>query len=426
MDNTVIFFKGIISFVFFISGLIFFFLIKRIKLDTKRQKEVLFFLLILSRVILFLFVFVIIGQKPQSDLPAYYYPQAKNVLKGLLPYKDFITSYSPLFPYFTAIPLIIYDSVKSIVFFSIIIELLSVFFWYKISLKNLGEITSNNILLIYTFNPIPIILVAISGQNQIWLSLFLGLTFYLILKEKHYFAGLCFALGFLVTKFLILIFLLPLIFFYKNIKNFLLGFLTPVIIIYSGLLIFGFDFLIPIKIEGNDFTSGNIIYLFSTFFPSLINQSLILNLILLAIVICFLIYLNIHKNLHLRSADDIMSLINIANLVFIILLLVSKKSYTNYLTIMLYPIIMSFININNIKRDFVFFSLFGFISVLEPSLWFRIMHQQTLNILFKPSLIYVMPVYIILFICIEIILIFFYLFIFKELYLKLKNRKFFS
>lgn len=415
MNNNIILFKVIISFILLGFGLVFISIGKRIKINEKKVKVLLFLILIFSRLLLFFSVFVIMGFEPQSDLPAFYYPQAKNVLNGLLPYKDFISSYSPFFPYFTSIPILMYDSVKSIVLFSIIIELMSVLIWYSLAIENFNEHKSNLILLIYTLNPLSIINVAINGQNQIWISLFIGLTYYLLLRKHYYLAGVSFASGFLITKFLFLIFLLPILFFLRNKKRFLLGLILTLIIPFIVLAYYRVDFLIPVKIESQAFSSGNIIYLFTIFSSSLVSHSLVLNLFLLTIILAFLIY--IKKNIHNKSTflSDIPITIIISCLVFVLLMLFSKKSFTNYWTILLYPIIMLTINGNDL-RNFLFFSLLGTFLVIEPSLWFRIMSQQTLDLnLIRDNLLSGF-----IFISIEIVLILFYIAIFRRLYFKLK------
>lgn len=421
MDDKVIFYKLLLSITLVITGFILLSFYENTERIGKKISFFLFIIFLLSRLMTFYVVFVVFGINPQSDIPSYYYPQAKQVLNGLIPYRDFLSSYSPLFPYFTSISLLIYDSAKSIIFFSIIIEILSLIVWYLISQKTLNEQTAIKSLFIYTFNPISIILVSISGQNQIWISLFIGLTYLLMINKNYFLAGFCFSIGFLVTKFLILLFLLPIIMFYKHSTRFLIGFIPSVVIIYSLLWLLNVDFFIPLKIEANDFTSGNVIYILSILYSPILSHSFILNTSLILVIIIFLVYLKGLNNFSVKRDKNIIQLIIISVLVFIILLLFSKKSYTNYLAMALYPIIMFSIIDNNFKKQYVFFSIFGTIAILEPTLWFRIMNQQNLSVIYNPSIIKNNYASVFFFIIIELVLITFYLKIFKNLFIKLKN-----
>src|SRR5690242_13250064 len=52
-----------------------------------------------ARLGVYALVFLVLGYAPHSDVGAHYWPQAKHALLGHVPYRDFASSYAPLFPY---------------------------------------------------------------------------------------------------------------------------------------------------------------------------------------------------------------------------------------------------------------------------------------------------------------------------------------
>ena len=57
-----------------------------------------------------------------SDALLFYYPQVTSVLQGLLPYRDFASSYSPLFPYVLAPLVALWHSVGAIALTMLVFE----------------------------------------------------------------------------------------------------------------------------------------------------------------------------------------------------------------------------------------------------------------------------------------------------------------
>src|SRR5579872_2916874 len=70
-----------------------------------------------SHLLVFLTAFVVLHEAPRTDLPAYYVPEAHAAMRGLLPYRDFSSSYAPLNPYLDAVLLKMHDSPFSILIF---------------------------------------------------------------------------------------------------------------------------------------------------------------------------------------------------------------------------------------------------------------------------------------------------------------------
>src|ERR1700752_2767551 len=77
---------------------------------TDQQFDRIFFVVYAaSRFLLFFAAFFVLHQKPWTDIVGFYVPQAHAVMHGLLPYRDFNSSYAPLNPYFDALLLRLRD-----------------------------------------------------------------------------------------------------------------------------------------------------------------------------------------------------------------------------------------------------------------------------------------------------------------------------
>src|SRR5580698_9772908 len=49
-----------------------------------------------SHFLIFFAAFFLLHQKPHADLPTFYVPEAHSAMQGLVPYRDFRSSYAPL------------------------------------------------------------------------------------------------------------------------------------------------------------------------------------------------------------------------------------------------------------------------------------------------------------------------------------------
>jgi hypothetical protein len=130
-------------------------------------------LLVASRLLLFISLFIILGFSAQSDVTVYY-TQAKAVRAGLVPYRDFPLSYAPLFPYINAAAVAVWDSPKSIVLLAVLFELAAFPLWLSISNMLFSEREARLATLLYVTSPVPIVNVCVAGQNQVWVMLALG------------------------------------------------------------------------------------------------------------------------------------------------------------------------------------------------------------------------------------------------------------
>lgn len=339
---------------------------------------------LVTRVGLFSVLFLAVGLPAQSDVPAYYYPQARAVVEGGVPYLDFRSSYGPIFPYLAALPTLLWRSPKSIILLSIILEGLSILIWWRAGRMAYAEPALRLSLLLYLCNPVAIINVAIAGQNQVWLSALWGLSIYLAFVRRDFFAGVCLGLSALGVK--ILGFLVaPYLWLTSRSRPVFAGGLVSVI----GLAVvpfwfLGADLLQPIRLEGDQISSGNLPYLATLLGLDLAGRSsalrlnVLLGLVLGALSLCLWISRREEDGLE-RTLRDVV-------LVMLAFMTLSKKSYTNYLPIFLFPLCCCVSPFLRRNRWTLLFFVFSGAAALEPSLWFRWFPAMTFERIVTQSL----------------------------------------
>jgi len=332
---------------------------------------------LISRLGLFIALFVILRFEVPSDVPTYYYEPAKMALEGKITYRDFSTSYGPLFPYIAAGPVAIWDSAKAIVLLAIIFEGIAIFLWHRVASRTLSVADSKLGLLLYLCNPVPILNIVIAGQNQIWLSCFLAAALGLSLARREFFSGLLIALSVGAVKFLSLIFVPYWWLMSKARLHFTSGIIIGLALIYLPFYWVGADILLPFKLEGVQISSGNLPYLLTLtgFNPSGHIAGLLLNLLLLGAI--GMLSLLLYKNVR-RGGISGVSLLGLTAILLVFMLL-SKKSYSNYLNIAMLPLCFSAAVVLHRKWQHEFFLLWCCVAALEPSLWHRWLSKANLD-----------------------------------------------
>src|ERR1700722_2306748 len=97
---------------------------------------------LIPSLLLFLALYVVGQREPTSDVPAYYLPVARAVLHGQVPFRDFISSYAPLFPYVGAALVSFWDSGKVFTLFAIGLNAVPLLLWHRSARACFGEHTS--------------------------------------------------------------------------------------------------------------------------------------------------------------------------------------------------------------------------------------------------------------------------------------------
>ncbi len=140
-------------------------------------------ILLISRLGLFIGLYLILGYEVKGDVGHYYFQEGQHVLDGKTVYKDFETSYSPLFPYLIAGILLIWHSAKALILAAIVFEFLSLPIWLAVSRRWFKEKTTRIATLLYVTSPIPLLNVGMKGQNQVWVAFLLVISLWLLTRR---------------------------------------------------------------------------------------------------------------------------------------------------------------------------------------------------------------------------------------------------
>src|SRR5262249_52017491 len=123
----------------------------------------------MTRLFFFVLIFMMLGKDVPSDTPNFYYPQANSALHGGVWNADFQSSYSPLFPYFGAALVRIWDDPGVFVLFALGIDTVGLWFWHSLLKKTITRKDALEISMCYALST-PVIFNALVGQQQVWIG----------------------------------------------------------------------------------------------------------------------------------------------------------------------------------------------------------------------------------------------------------------
>ena len=358
------------------------------ELPEQKFKRFIVLFWLVSRIGIFLLFYVVLNWSVEGDVMGYYYPQGKAVVEGGTIYRDFISSYAPLFPYLVGALISIVDSPKTIVFFSILVEGFSLFFWigYARILKTTTAV--RRAVLLYITCPLILMNVAFNGQNQIWIAFFLGLSVYLLVRKYAFWSGLIYSGSIVLVKFLALLFTPCLFFLAKARIKWALGFGSLPLLVYGYCYSQGLDVLAPFKAESLLTSAGNIPFLVTSILGlrnGLTAESGLVQFIFYLVLISFFLGL-IFLILKDRLLNDPKQFAIVLTCFFALFMLWSNKSQTNYLMTCLFPICLALATPDLSNKKVFFFALFSAVAIIEPSFWYRV-HFLSLDMLWMPGVI---------------------------------------
>jgi hypothetical protein len=345
------------------------------RLPWRRYVALTYGYLLLSRVLVFGVLYMALGLRAQSDVPGIYYPQAKHAIHGLLPYRDFRTDYAPLFPYIASIPVRIVHSPLGIIVLAILFEFAAYPVWVALARRVASMEAARLAMLCYVTSPIALVNVAIDGQNQVWLCVFLAAALLLFVSRRQLAAGAALSISIVAVKFLSVLLVPAFLISGSGRRRFLAGLVALPAVVYGLFLLLGADVLRPIGQEASDHTSGNLPFLLSILFhPNSPPASHVVDIATAVFMVG--VYLLAYWKLRTRDGPALESFLVV--LFMLTLMIFSKKAYTNYLVIFLFPLCLVIaVGGMDVRRIWTF-GLLGILATLEPSLWFRWLGQRDL------------------------------------------------
>ncbi len=193
--------KGILSLVLTLAICLLLWQRTRVEhlLNTKKTPWLTLFFVFL-RLLPFLGTYVVLGYEPQSDIQ-YYYPIVSSATKFGMPYRDVYSPYSPFFGYLLAIPLALYDNLRTIMLTLLLFEAATVWLTQRIYLPHLNQGERLFRCLIYYLLPISFVFAALSGQEDVafWGIALLAVWIWQT-RQNAFLGGLALGVGLLLTK----------------------------------------------------------------------------------------------------------------------------------------------------------------------------------------------------------------------------------
>ena len=282
-----------------------------------------------SRFLIFIAAFFVFHQKPWADLVSFYVPQAHSAMQGLVPYRDFSTSYAPLNPYLDALLLRLHDSPLSILIFQIACDVVSVPFWIRFFRRCLNETTVRKAALLYLVQPLVIWEICLDGKNQGFISLLLAISFCAIAR-KEIVSGISLSLTWILVKILPVIFVPTLFMGARKRTIWLLSVAIPSVLVYGAFIAVRADVTWAVRKEGSLATPQNLPYLFGAVTGYNLPEGLLSLLAIIVVTFALIITIRIQ----LRTKDDPARLWIMAlsvELILLAVMLMNKKSDTSYL-----------------------------------------------------------------------------------------------
>jgi hypothetical protein len=226
----------------------------------------LLWLFVASRLAGWFGIYVLLGDFAQySDLAIYYYPEAKQVVAGGIPYVDVHSSYGPLFGYFTGLLLPLWNSRAAAALPIVACEIAAVLWFARLARSRSGE--NGDLLaatlLVYCLNPAALYWSGMLAYNSALVLLVWVVATGLLLNSRYASSIVVLAAGLLWSKILVAL-VAPIWLLHPRRK---IGVLAIAVLAGLGLVVIaqaqGVDLLMPVKREGQRSSSGNLWFLLS-------------------------------------------------------------------------------------------------------------------------------------------------------------------
>lgn len=328
---------------------------------------------VLSRAALFVVIFGLLRIAPRGDVPAIYTLEARQVLAGAMPYRDFYSSYAPLHAYLDAGLLRLWNSPLMLVLFAIAVEFATVWVFLRMGRQFVPETRLRTAALLYLFFPASLQFVAVDGQDSVLIALCFLLALMMIENRRWFVSGMLMGVALSVTKFLALLFVPLFLLFGGKSFRWLAGFLVAAGIGYVPFAVGGLPLLLPLRYEGSLEGSGNLPYLIGAVFGAAPAGRVLDGLAAAALLLVF--GFAALRARRLSGPDRLALVTHSAAAMTLALLMFSKKSWPPYLMLTLFPICLalSWRGVGVLK--IVCFEVFGVVAVAEHSYWSTLMFQ---------------------------------------------------
>ncbi len=329
---------------------------------------------ILTRFSLYITTFFILRLPMRGDIPSYYLAEANDVLRHMLPYRDFGSSYAPLHPFLDAGLLLLWRSPLVMPLFAILVECCILPVWLRASRLVCAEPAVRIAAVLYVASPVSAQFVTVDGQDNVLIALLLGLAVLALARHRAVLSGALVACGVVLVKFLPLLFVPA--FFLPIARRFrwLAGFLAALLLGYGYFALRHLPLLYTIAFENALRGANNLPYLVESVFnltPSSAMEDGVLALALLVIVglIARTVLGRTKSNADADTGIAFPVIIFGCVALNLALILFSKKSWPPYLVLTLFPICLLMGRGRGLRLRLACFALFNMIALITSSIW---------------------------------------------------------
>jgi hypothetical protein len=316
-----------------------------------------------SRFGLFALAFLLLGMEPRGDIRIYSEIGAL-VLQGRLPYRDFICSYAPLFPFLSALSYKVSHTGLAMIFFAIMCEGAVLLLWLKMAREWFSEERMRIAALLFITSAIEIQYIAIDGQNNIIVAVLLSLAIFFISRNRSLLSGFCLGFGIALVKFLPVLYAPAFLPVYKARWRWLIGMAVGCVPIYAIFSRMHLPITQPLQVEGAMRSAGNLPFLFEAVtgyvLPGVVYTGILFASFLLIFWSIWRVIRDASTALRMQTLCFGISAITIA------LVLFSKKSWPPYLVLTMFP--MCFAPTISRLNGFPIVC-FNIVAILESSVW---------------------------------------------------------
>jgi hypothetical protein len=321
---------------------------------------------------LFAAVYVVGHQQVTSDVPAYYVPAARGVIAGEVPYRDFYTSYAPLFPYVGAAILRIWDDPRAFVLLAILLNAATVVLWHAAARDYADRTQVRTVSILYITSG-HVIVQCLLGSSQIWIAAALAASALLLRMSCSIGAGLVQAVSVCVSKVLAALYwpVLWVVAPHRWRWAIAAGVLSAVV--YGLFIAQGADVLAPMRVEGSRISPGNLPYLLEPLLPAGVIGANGLFGGITGVVLGAVLWWLLSRAWCLSAGDRAPLLAPSLALVTLVFMLVSRKSFTGYVLFCMYPI--DFViagSVPTASRRAIMMTVANLLFAIEPSVWFHL------------------------------------------------------
>lgn len=334
----------------------------------------LYALFFASRFGVFLLVFVLLRIPVRGDVIGYYVPEGLAAMHGLLPYRDFESSYAPLHGFVDALVLRAWNSPRALVLFALLAEAAALPLWMRLARHIRPEETVRRAALLYLASAISLQFCALDGQDNVVIALLVAAAVVLVTLSRDLLAGALVGLSAVAFKVIPLGYVPILVAAIPRRWRWLAGLLAVVGLGYGTFARqVGAAVLMPLSREGELKSAGDLPYVIEAITGRTLPGA-ISTLLLAAAGVAILLRVVLAVRRSGAMATRVQAMLFGISSMTLALELFSKKSWPPYLMLVLFPMLL-LVSAETALWTAIAIGGFGVVALVEHSYWATVLHQ---------------------------------------------------